>query len=111
MGYPKILAVAVVFFTGLIFTGVTVVDAQPEDRRRAPTASPNIDPCAGFGMARERTVSEPTAVDSRFPAPRGAATSASAGSRGRGMPGSLPAPAGAVAPTDPGYQDCYRGSR
>ena len=82
-----------------------VANAQPEDRRRTPTAEPAADPCASYldrGQAPRATW---PGFDPRLPMPSGATsfTGVAPTTRDPSREG-LQAPG----PTDVTYQDCRR---
>jgi hypothetical protein len=104
MRHDVVVAAAVVVL-GLA-TCLSSASAQPEDRRRAPTAPAVADPCERFGLERERSASTPPGFDATVPAPRGATSFTGVGrlvAPNHEIASALPGP---IAPTGREYQDC-----
>ena len=91
-----------------LILGPTLVFAQPEDRRRAPTAeaAAAADPCAQFGAQRPAAPSASTpGFDPRAPVPQGATTFTGIAPPSRDPSRQLPLPPPSA---DTAYQDCQR---
>ena len=100
MRTPVIAALALVLVPSLVF-------AQPEDRRRSPTAeAAAADPCADFAQQRPAVPSTSApGFDPRAPVPQGATTFTGIAPAGRDPSRQLPLPPPAA---DTAYQDCQR---
>lgn len=100
----RVIAIAVLLLATLT---PTLVAAQPEDRRRAPTAeAANVDPCADAASPRPIVSgSAPPGFDPRVPAPQGATSFTGIAPPSRDPSRQLPLPP----PTaDVAYEDCRR---
>jgi hypothetical protein len=82
-----------------------IAGAQPEDRKRVPTTSATVDPCADLSADRRGGPSDGwPGIDPRLPAPQGATSFTGIAPPGRDPSRDIPRPA----PTDQAYQECRR---